>query len=124
MIYEYELYTIAVMLFTSYVSACATWFFDFCIGEPHSGEIIKGRIFSFYGKYILDKYFEVEKDNKLRQSTRLNWWKALGVCPICFNVYLTGLVGMCLHAYFGVNFSFILAEMVLSARFLRKFMEI
>lgn len=124
MIYEIELFNIAIVFIVAYVSACFTYFIDFCIGEPHHGEVEQGRIFSEYGNFILKKYFDVQSDKIKNNSTRLNWWKALGVCPICMNVYVTLLAGILICLFFGTSFWGILPEIFISNRYLRKFMQI
>lgn len=135
MIYQTEIFTIVVIFFTAYISACASWFWDFCIGEPHHGEVEKGRIFSRFGSYILEKYYEHESKEKDRlyyitssqefiRNQKLNLYKILGVCPICMNVYVAGIIGLGSCFFFGVSFWSILPEIFVSYRFLRKFLEI
>lgn len=47
---------IVILSFFALASAATTYFLDFCIGSPSSGEIQKGRIFGSYGKWILEGY--------------------------------------------------------------------
>lgn len=69
-------------------AAMGTIFLDFCFGHPHEDEMAEGRIFSFYGRWIKKKYEESERKNS---AYAVNWYKAFGMCPICFNVWFSML---------------------------------
>lgn len=76
------------------ICACFTRLVMFCIGDPHidpdtKEEKVSKNIFSFYGRYILRKY--IAADLKKKYSD-INYWKAAGMCPFCFNVHFTLLL--------------------------------
>lgn len=134
MINEQIIFTLIYILLIGYISASGTDFIQFCIGDPHEGEVTGNRIFSKFGQWLLEKYeaHELNEKKRLRGKSpieiiklqRLNFYKALGVCPICFNVYFTFLVGLAFCLIFGTPFWYILPQIFVSNRFLRKIMEI
>lgn len=76
------------------ITAMFTRFFEYLIGNPFREEVYTKSILSFYGVWIRKNYDRVEagiRDDSPKGHTRLNFWKAMGVCPYCLNVYV-GLV--------------------------------
>lgn len=57
------------------LSACAIVFLHYCIGSPIQGEFYTGRIFSFYGKFISEKYNQFEANEKKRVWDKYLIWK-------------------------------------------------
>lgn len=111
-----HLIDIAYCLFTSFVTACFVFFWDFCTGEPDGqGGAIKGRIFSRIGFLLsgLHAKWEVEK------SGRLNPYKAMGVCPLCFSVYVSAAMTLLAWWLLGMPLWYFLPVAVISMRFLR-----
>ena len=97
-------YFIIITLFIALISSCATLFYGYIIGNPEQGEVTKGRIFSRFGLWLENKYldFEAKEGNRIAalingakqeereriaRKKKLNWYKAIGVCPICCNPY-------------------------------------
>ncbi len=83
---------IAVCLFTALVSACFVLFWNFCIGEPDYDENGKpiyyhGRIFSRIGKWLINAHHNWDK----AKPEVLNPYKAMGVCLLCFSVYISAI---------------------------------
>lgn len=77
------------------IAGAFTRFFEYLIGNPWKDEVYKGSIFSFYGVWIRKNYDRVEKtivEDSPKGYSKLNFWKALGVCPFCFNVYVGLLI--------------------------------
>lgn len=77
-----------------------TMFLEWTFGEPYNENgVINGRIFSFYGRWIR-KNFDRDENKillKIKEGnphTKLNYWKALGMCYYCFNVYVCMLLSM------------------------------
>lgn len=134
MIYETEIFTFIFIIFIGFISACTTDFYDFCIGEPHMGEVASGRILSRLGYYLLERYEAHELSERKRLSRlleydiqkrkKLNWYKMLGVCPICCNFWISGLVGLLSCFLFSMPYWLILHQIFVSSRFLRHFMKI
>jgi hypothetical protein len=70
---------------------------SFCLGDP-SGVFNEGRIFSRIGRYFIEQYDRQHSKHEAINESRVsyghdprifvNWWK-LGVCPYCYNVWLT-----------------------------------
>lgn len=100
---------IITTLFIALVASCATLFYGYCIGNPESGQVKRGRIFSKLGLWLEVKYEQHEADEGLRLSSKmigrtqdererlargkkLNWYKALGMCPVCVNPYITTII--------------------------------
>jgi hypothetical protein len=70
-----------------------TFLFEYMIGNPWKDEVYTGNIFSFYGLWIRRNYDRVQASIDLNKPeknayTKLNYWKALGVCPYCLNVHV------------------------------------
>jgi hypothetical protein len=127
--------------------ACITLFLDFCIGSPGSGEPSPFRIFSKYGLYIYQKYLDMEdreerriqkllkqiresnidprllekRERNAQRSRKVNFWKAAGVCIICFNIWI-GLASLPVYLfYFQFSPVFIIPMLVISNTALRVF---
>jgi hypothetical protein len=114
-----HLIDIGYCIFTAYVSAGLVHFYDFCIGEPDGeGGYFKGRIFSFWGKYLS----EAEHAWSLR-TDRLSPYKPLGVCMVCFGVYATTAVFVAAWLLFGLSWIYWLPTVVISTRLTRKWMQ-
>lgn len=98
--------------------------YSFCLGDPHEGQVTEGRVLSWLGRRLLDRFhrheqrvlaqnekrvsafitdarekwtfnnpgkpFVVPSSDRVKRIERypVNWWKATGVCPRCFNVWL------------------------------------
>lgn len=96
-----------------------TLFVDFCIGEPHQHTVNKGRIFSKFGVYVRKRYDMREKETSdIRKSilemggpeesekfVRVNYWKILGVCPVCLNVWLSFVTFAVVFYYYQFDIS-------------------
>lgn len=78
--------------------ACWTVLIDFCIGSPRVEEVKRNRIFSIIGYWIREKYIAYDfkeqkrisaKDMSIRERVfRIpNPYKAMGICPLCSNVW-------------------------------------
>lgn len=91
-----------------------TRFFEYLIGNPFREEMSHGNIFSFYGRWIRLKYDAEEAKLNQQSSYRLNMWKALGVCPYCVNVYITGIFGGFCIWYSGIYWWLIFAVLAVS----------
>lgn len=79
--------------------AIFTFFFEYLIGNPFKDQVYTGNIFSFYGVWIRRNYDRVEASIQLNKPeknayTKLNYWKALGVCPYCLNVHVGWIIGL------------------------------
>ena len=76
--------------------ASVTVFIEYIIGDPWKEDINEGAIFSFYGKWILKKHEEYANSIILNKPqgahTKVNWYKALGCCPKCFNVHVAWIL--------------------------------
>ena len=90
---ETLLHIISLILIGACIGAC-TMFIEWTFGEPYNeAGVSNGRIFSAYGRWIR-KGFEREENKILlnindgNPHTKLNYWKALGMCYYCFNVYV------------------------------------
>lgn len=99
---------ILLILLIGYASAYTTLFWCFIIGSPHHDKPKKGRLLSQLGNWLDEKYNEFEdkqndefekwlNDNpeaplcdvvKMKNSRKLNWWKVLGICPMCMQPYV------------------------------------
>ncbi len=117
-----HLIDITLCLFTSVTAACFVLFFDFCIGEPsydESGDpiYIPGRIFSSVGKWLILKDHAFTKQNK-----GLSVYKALGVCPVCFGVYVSLLFFATAYAIYGISAWYMLPTCVITSRLIRFWM--
>lgn len=103
-----------------------TWFWSFSLGDPYTGTVAEGRIFSAWGARLLDRFYRrkaeidvlkerhreasykaAEKDWNATLANKgqpfpttfakfkappfepVNWWKVTGVCPQCFNAWLS-----------------------------------
>lgn len=79
------LINLLILILGAFMSATFTHFLHWCIGSPNDLEAKRGRIFSFYGIWLYDKYskFEIRTQGK-----GLNWYKALGMCVYCFGAYV------------------------------------
>lgn len=103
-----------------------TMFFSYCIGNPHNDEVNTRQIFSRYGVWLRHKYdeleFRIEKNaaakairtmdrpdlmSERELSKHQNWYKAMGMCPICSNVYLTLIMGSISCGVLSMNFFFL-----------------
>lgn len=115
---------VLAVVICSVITVTFTYFFDFCIGEPHAGTVNRGRIFSKLGQFILRKYNQFEDETeRLRKIdvqrkvqeqasleeisraenwSRVNMWKAAGVCPICFNVWASFVVSTLAIVFFSM----------------------
>lgn len=50
-------------------------FLHYCIGSPIQGDFYSGRIFSFYGRFISERYNQFENKEKIRVWSKYNEWK-------------------------------------------------
>lgn len=50
-------------------------FLHYCIGSPIQGDYYSGRIFSFYGRFISERYNQFENKEKVRVWSKYNEWK-------------------------------------------------
>jgi len=75
------------LILGAFITATFTHFLHWCFGSPNDFEAKSGRIFSFYGVWLFDKYArrEIEIEEK---GVGLNWYKALGMCIYCFGAYI------------------------------------
>jgi hypothetical protein len=100
---------IITTLFIALVAAFATLFYSYCIGNPEYGEVKSGRILSKLGHWLEEKYqeHEIKESNRIKakmidqdqlermrllRGKKLNWYKALGICPVCVNPYITTII--------------------------------
>lgn len=65
---------------------------SFCIGDPYTGVVRKGRVFSNFGNWLNERYWKREADIELKYGADAvrrppNWYKSLGMCPQCFCVW-------------------------------------
>jgi hypothetical protein len=95
---------IGLWLVIGFLIGCVTNFIEYIIGEPYLDEMYRGRILSVVGLWLRKRYDELE--NRIALNTapkdahqKLNWYKALGVCPFCFNVYVTWIISICLALF-------------------------
>lgn len=77
-------------IFIGAIVGAFTRFFEFLIGNPWRDEVFRGNILSFYGVWIRKRYDKFEEQNNF---TKLNFYKALGVCPYCLNVWFGFIIG-------------------------------
>lgn len=127
-----------IVLFVAYIAACTTFFYDFCIGEPSQGKPKSGRILSLLGLWLHNKYTRIEGRHELQKQDlkdkddlelynyrRKNWYKALGMCPICVNPYIAFIVffismALCYGVYsYYLPFWWVVPCMVVSNTFFR-----
>jgi hypothetical protein len=76
-----------------------TFFLEYLIGNPFKDEVYTGNILSFYGVWIRKHYDRVEASIALNKPeknayTKLNYWKAAGVCPYCLNVHVSWIMAL------------------------------
>ena len=144
--------SILIVLAIAFSSACFTQFYSFIIGSPHSEEFNQGRILSWWGSFILQKYLEKEmhQDIHIRSATseylrllpkdypeeqmeidllrvkmrhkKLNWWKMLGVCPLCFNFYPTAILIVLAILFTPLHWVCILPTLAISHFFVERIM--
>jgi hypothetical protein len=121
-----EVLTILVL---SIFVACFVRLGYYSIGEPKETEngvsFTQGRIFSFYGAFILKMYImynnkesgRIFKKFKQIQAKlpedvsaivaagkyKPSLWMALGVCPVCFSIWLGLLIWIIVLAAFGLS---------------------
>jgi len=103
-------------LFTAAVSACFVAFWDFCTGEPDiDGNYKQGRIFSFIGKWlsIRGQVWEIGNEGKL------NPYKAMGLCPLCFGVYVSFAFAAAASILIGLPWWYFLPVAVITMRLVR-----
>lgn len=136
-----------IVLFLAFANSCLTYFYTFAIGEPHKGEAKIGRVFSRLGLWLDMKYeaFEnkqnirfAEGERKIKQSLpkdflnqiarlkmsrRLNVYKALGLCPICSNIWFGFITLPITFYFFELNWLLLLPAIVISNQFVRDFMR-
>lgn len=106
-------------LFIALTSACFVMFWDFCTGEPDAeGGYKKGRIFSFIGKWVAlrGQIWDLE------HPERLNPYKAMGVCPLCFSVYVSLAFTILAAILISMPWWYFLPVAVMSMRLVRSWM--
>ena len=126
------------MLFIALVAACATHFYSFIIGNPEKGIVHNGRLFSVFGRWLEQKYHDFEYQEDLRMNEifktlterererlirrrKLNWFKPLGMCPVCTNPYFAAVLYMlfCAMEICDFHVVWLLSVILLSNFFLR-----
>lgn len=81
----------ALLFVAAYLSASVVFWLWWSMGSPQvdadSGLAFaeKGRLFSFYGTFIANRYNDIESNPNRTQ--RPNFYKALGACVFCFSVW-------------------------------------
>lgn len=118
-------YIIAITVAFAWVTSKAIFWLWWMIGEPvsdgNTAMWAKGRIFSFYGKWVCSKYNDFEQKNANRMQRLMdqhsgnakmikqildkpyvNPFKAMGVCVICFGFHLSYLTCIFLLLYFSI----------------------
>lgn len=92
--------TVFILIVVALGCGLFTDLYSFCLGDPHYGEVAKGRILSGLGQWLLTRYEHTEANIKARMACGMtqeecvnthyvNWWKSTGVCPRCFCVWAT-----------------------------------
>lgn len=112
------LINIAICLFISFAAACLAHFLDFCFGEPDGERYVKGRIFTFYGKWVC----RVHQWHERRNLTALDPSKALGLCPPCFTSWVAVFCSIFATLVFGMPWYFIFLCIPISVRIIRFWM--
>ena len=124
------LQTIFSIGYLSIMVACFVRFVYYCIGEPKQTDtgysLHVGRIFSRYGGLILKKHYEYDKREDKRVQAifermtkdrdiseidgtyagsfyRPSPWMALGVCPVCFSMWLGIITWVVLLLCLGIS---------------------
>jgi len=73
------------------------------------------------GKITVERILDIQNKHE-RRVKRVNWWKAAGMCPLCFNVYFTTAVFITGLFLYPVNIIFILPCIFISNQLVRRLM--
>lgn len=131
-------------LFAILIGICTgifTMFYSYCIGDPHLDKVHTRRIFSRFGVWLRHKYDDLEdsilrvaKEETMKAirrpdqveerelSKQQNWYKILGMCPICSNVYFSLILGSLSCCILSMNFFFLFVIVMFSHLTIRVWM--
>jgi len=127
--------TLLTVIFFATSAAFFTHLVDYCLGGMTGKELNMHRIFSRLGLWIQEKYQNWEDRENERLTTilvnsssiegverfrRPNMWKALAVCPVCFNVWIGMISGIALVCGGFFSWWFFIPYIVISNYILRR----
>jgi len=131
-----NLATIIYVIIISCIAGSTTYFIEFLIGNPNEDKVNLRSIFSWIGVLIDEGYHRTETKvsdymnerggsnllsttQKLRVTFMLNWYKALGACHLCLNVYVTVIVTLLVYHFTDVSMWWVLLSLPVSSMFLQ-----
>lgn len=123
--------TASFLLILAFFVACFVKFTHYSIGEPHEDQnglnFVQGRIFSFYGAFVLRKHNEYDTKERTRLNNKIknklkaddpdfnmkafriqsayrpSIWLPLGVCPMCFSFWLGLIIWVPVLLFFNIS---------------------